>query len=78
MMKLVLEIPASLELGVSVGSGRAPGIDLSFGTSKSYAKGELGLQEGKDYTSGWVKAWAASFQGFHAVPLGRRLGRWQH
>lgn len=52
MVKPVLEIPPSLELGVSVGPGSAPGLDLSFGTSKSCAKGELGLQEGEGYTRG--------------------------
>lgn len=75
MVTLVLKILSSFELGISVGSGDTPGLNLRYGISKGYAKIDLDLKEGEDYTYGWVKA--ASFKGFHAVLLGRCFGRQQ-
>jgi len=46
MVTLVLKIVSSLELGISVGLRGTPRLNLRFGISKGYSKGELGLKEG--------------------------------
>lgn len=78
MVTLLLRILSSFELGTSAGSGGTPGLNLRFGISKGYAKGELGLKEEEDYACGWVKAQALSFKCFHAVLLRRHFVRQQH